>query len=487
LAAGTVEAIETHISRVFLVGNRVYKLKRAVAYPYLDFSTVTKRREACETEVALNRRTAPNLYLGVRAVVRRADGRLSWAGDGEIVDWVVEMRRFPQASRLDAVAQRDGLTPALLYAIAAQIADFHAKAESQSAFGGANAMADIVRENEECLLQGGKIFSGQQIDELCRRSHDWMRRLGSLLDKRRREGKVKRGHGDLHLRNICVIEGKPILYDCLEFSERLASVDVLYDLAFLLMDLEHQEQAHGANLVFNRYLDLTREDDGLAAVPLFISLRAAIRAHVTALACSGSCGGAAVADAGRYLEEACTALCPVSPHLIAIGGLSGTGKSTLAAGLAPGLGLRPGARVLRSDVIRKRLFGLDPEARLPAGGYGPEVTARVYDALRDRARAALQAGYSAIIDAVALRSQERASFAAVASEAGVSFTGLWLEANPEILMTRVGGRHHDASDATGVVVAQQLQADPGQLNWHRVDAGKGLQDTLASARRALAL
>jgi hypothetical protein len=326
---GTVETIETHISRVFLVGDRVYKLKRAVAYPYLDFSTVTRRHEACEAELTLNRRTAPDLYLGVRTIIRLADGRLSWAGEGEIVDWVVEMRRFPQACRLDAVAEKDGLTPALLYAIAAQVADFHAKAESRPAYGGAAAMAEIARENEGCpRAGGGKIFAGQKIDELARQSLDWLRRLGSLLDQRRREGRVRRGHGDLHLRNICVIEGKPTLFDCLEFSERLASVDVLYDLAFLLMDLGHQEQARGANLVFNRYLDLTGEDDGLAAVPLFISLRAAIRAHVTAMACDGSYDGTAAADARRYLDEACAALCSISFRLIAVGGLSGTGKST---------------------------------------------------------------------------------------------------------------------------------------------------------------
>jgi uncharacterized protein len=313
-------------------------------------------------------------------------------------------------------------------------------------------------------------------------TEEWLARLGDLLDRRRAAGKVRRCHGDLHLRNICVLDGKPVLFDCLEFSEVFASIDVLYDLAFLLMDLEHQGQGASANLVFNRYLDLTGEDDGLAAMPLFLSLRAAIRAHVTALA------GATAADGARqYLDEACMALLPPPPQLIAIGGLSGTGKSTLAVGLAPGLGARPGARVLRSDVIRKRLFGLDPEARLPEDAYTPEVSERVYSTLRMQAAAALRAGYCAIVDTVALHAQERQAFAAVAQAAGVPFTGIWLDASPQTMTARVEARRHDASDATSAIVERQLEIDPGAMDWHRIDAGKPPEEVLAAAKRLLGL
>ena len=203
-----------------------------------------------------------------------------------------------------------------------------------------------------------------------------------------------------------------MLFDCIEFSDAFASIDVLYDLAFLLMDLGQQGHSAAANLVLNRYLDLTGDSDGLAAMPLFIALRAAIRAHVTA-----SAGGDAV-GALAYLDRACAALRPAPARLIAIGGLSGTGKSTLAAALAPELGGPPGARVLRSDVIRKRLFGVDPETPLPQRGYTARATARVYAALRTEAASALRAGYCTIIDAVALRPEERHSFAAVARQAG---------------------------------------------------------------------
>jgi aminoglycoside phosphotransferase family enzyme/predicted kinase len=480
---GKVERLETHISRVFLAGDRAYKLKRAVCYPYVDFSTVEKRRRACAAELRLNRRTAPELYLETRAITRSACGQLGWDGDGDVLDWVVVMRRFDQDHRLDAIAAAGGLEPRLLHALAAHIVNFHAKAEKRSDFGGAAGVEAVMLENDAMLRQVGEpVFAGERIEELRDRSEDGLRRLGALLDRRRADGKVRHCHGDLHLRNICVLDGKPVLFDCIEFSEAFACIDVLYDLAFLLMDLQHQGDPAAANLVLNRYLDLSGEDDGLAAMPLFFALRAAIRAHVTATAG----GDGAVETARSYLDLAGAALRPAAPRLVAIGGFSGTGKSTLAAALAPELGLPPGARVLRSDVLRKRLFGVDPEARLPENAYTSDVTARVYAALCDRAGAALGAGYCAIIDAVSLRVEERRAFAAVAAAAGVPFAGIWLEAPAATLASRVGARQHDASDATQEIVERQLRIDPGPLDWRRIDAGHSTEATLAAMRKAIA-
>ena len=485
LGVGAVERFETHISLVFLAGDRAYKLKRAVKLPYVDFSTLEQRREACAAELALNRRSAPELYLETRAIVRGADGATGWGADGgtgaQIIDWVVVMRRFDQAQRLDAAAKAGGLEPQLIHALAAHIADFHANAERRPDRGGAAALDAIIAENFECLRTSPVAFSPERIRALSGQSKERLGRVRGLLDRRCAEGKVRRCHGDLHLRNICVIDGKPVLFDCIEFSEAFASIDVLYDLAFLLMDLDHQDHRASANLLLNRYLDLTGESDGLAAMPLFISLRAAIRAHVTAA------GGGEAAEAQAYFDHARAALEPAPARLIAVGGVSGTGKSTLAAALAPELGATPGARVLRSDVIRKRLFGLDPEARLPEGGYSAEVTAQVYAALCQQAAAALAAGYSAIIDAVALRPDERRSFAEVGREAGVPFTGLWLEAPAGAMTGRVTARRHDASDATSEIVARQLDIDPGPIDWRRIEAGGTPEDVAARARKALGL
>jgi predicted kinase len=194
---------------------------------------------------------------------------------------------------------------------------------------------------------------------------------------------------------------------------------------------------------------------------------------------------AMAAEARGYLDFAHRALRPEPCRLIAIGGVSGTGKSTLAAALAPELGVRPGARVLRSDVTRKLLFDVDPETRLPASAYKKEISQRVYDTLRRKAAMGLAAGCSVIIDAVALRPQERRAFAEVARVAGVPFWGLWLEAPAATMASRIGARRRDASDATAKILADQLRHDPGPIDWIRIDAGGGPEDCLAAAQRAL--
>jgi aminoglycoside phosphotransferase family enzyme/predicted kinase len=483
-----VDIIETHVSLVFLAGDRAYKLKRAVKYPYLDFSTPEHRRRACEAERALNRRTAPSLYLEVRALARMPDGRIGFAGDGPAIDWLVVMRRFEQSSLLDALAKTGGLSMRLMNELADHIADFHALAERRFDYGGAAALTDIADTNHRCLVAARHVgFAPEYVDEIRANSLQRLAAVGGLLDRRRAEGKVRRCHGDLHLRNICLLDGKPTLFDCLEFSDALASIDVLYDLAFLLMDLEHRGLTNFANLVLNRYLDLTDEDDGLPAMPLFLSLRAEIRAHVAATAIERAAQAGRkpemAAEARRYLDLAVRLLRPRPCRLVAIGGLSGSGKSTLAAALAPEIG----ARVLRSDVIRKRLFGVARETRLPASAYAPGVSQRVYQTLREKAAAALAAGYSVIIDAVSLKLEERQSFAAVAEAAAVPFSGLWLAAPASMMEARLRARRHDASDASPEVLAQQLRQDAGPIDWVIIDAGTGPEACLAAARRALPL
>jgi hypothetical protein len=486
-----VDLVETHVSLVFLAGERAYKLKRAVALPYLDFSTAERRRQACEAELALNRRTAPDLYLQVRRLARTASGGLAFSDEGPAVDWVVVMRRFDQARLLDAMAAAGELGPRLIDALADHIAQFHAAAEKRPGQGGAAALAEVIETNHRCLLAARRAgLDRRSVDALREASLAALRGAAALLDARRDAGKVRRCHGDLHLRNICLLDGEPVLFDCLEFSDELASIDILYDLAFLLMDLELRGLGDLANRVLNRYLDRSGEDDGLAAMPLFLALRAAIRAHVTAAALESAAEDAAPAmaeTAARYLGLAHRALRPEPPRLVAVGGLSGSGKSTLAAGLAPALGPLPGARVLRSDVLRKLLFGAAPEAALPESAYTAAVSRRVYELLRSKAATALAAGYAAVIDAVSLTPAERRSFADAAKAAGVPFTGLWLDAPAATMKGRLRARRHDASDATPAVLASQLDRDPGPIDWLRIDAGGGPDAALAAARRAVAV
>jgi aminoglycoside phosphotransferase family enzyme/predicted kinase len=487
-AVERVDVIETHASFVFLAGDRAYKLKRAVKYSYLDFSTAERRRAACEAEFALNRRTAPDLYLEVQALALAPNGQVGFATDEPAIDWLVVMRRFDQAMLFDALAGTGGLTQPLMTELADHIAAFHQTAERRPDQGDAVALAAVVKTNHGCLMTAREAgFEAERIVEVRQRSLERIASVSAVLDRRRAAGKVRRCHGDLHLRNVCLFEGKPTLFDCLEFSDELACVDVLHDLAFLLMDLEHRALTALSNLVLNRYLDLTGEDDGLAAMPLFLSSRAAIRAHVTATALERTAAAEAkpemAAKARSYLDLAVQYLRPRSCRLVAVGGLSGSGKSTLAAALAPSLG----ARVLRSDVIRKRLFGVAPETRLPETAYASEVSHRVYARLRRQAAEILAAGYSVTIDAVSLKPAERASFAAVAKAAGVPFSGLWLEAPAAVMERRLRARQHDASDASPEVLALQLRQDAGPMDWVCIAAGAGSVDCLSAAQRALGL
>jgi hypothetical protein len=301
---------------------------------------------------------------------------------------------------------------------------------------------------------------------------------------------VRRGHGDLHLGNIALIDGRPVPFDAIEFDPLIAAGDVLYDLAFLLMDLIERGLKQAANVVFNRYLVEARRDsdlDALAALPLFMSLRAAIRAKVTAARRENADAGERPAisqTAATYFRLARQLIAPPSPRLVAIGGLSGTGKSLLARELAADILPAPGAVLLRSDVERKALFGVAETDRLPAEAYNVEATRKVYAALADKAQRVIAAGHSAIVDAVFAAAPERAAIEAIAG--GVRFSGLFLTADLPTRLERIGARRNDASDANATIAQQQEVYELGTLEWTRVDASGTPDDTLRHARAALA-
>lgn len=486
---GSVERIDTHTAVVFLAGDRAFKLKRAVRFSYLDYSTLTARERNCRAELALNRRTAPELYDEVRPITRDGDGTLSFGGTGTVVDWVVVMRRFDQATLFDRMAEGGRLTPPLMLALAEQIVRFHAAAEIDRAAGGARGLgASIASDARNLRAAVPAVFATAPVESLIAATQAELARNAGLLEARRRAGKVRHCHGDLHLRNICLVDGRPTLFDCIEFSPAISNIDVLYDLAFLLMDLDARRMDALGNAVFNRYLDLRDESDGLPALPLFLSVRAAVRAHVAVAAISQQAEAGArrrLSDrAGAYLSQAAELLRPKPPRLIAVGGLSGSGKSSIAYGLAPGLGAPPGARVLRSDVLRKRLFGVDPAQRLPSSAYGEDVTARVYQRMRDETAAALVAGRCVVADALHARPAEREAITDVARAAGVPFVGLWLDAPVEVLAARIAARHSDASDATIEVLERQMAYDLGSVSWARIDADRPVEAVIAAALRA---
>ena len=262
------------------------------------------------------------------------------------------------------------------------------------------------------------------------------------------------------------------MFDCIEFDDALATIDVLYDVAFLLMDLWHRDRRDLANLAFNRYLDECEETDGLGLLPFFMAIRAAVRAHVTAAQADTGrpAASSALAEAQAYFDLALSLLRGAGPKLLAIGGLSGSGKSTVAALVAPHLGAAPGARILNSDRIRKRLDGVSAETWLPASAYRSELSEIVYTTMRREAAQALAAECGVIADAVFDRPAERTAIEAAAAEAGVPFQGIWLEAPTTTLLPRVHGRQNDPSDATADVLLAQVSRDCGEITWRRLDA-----------------
>ncbi|AVO45636.1 AAA family ATPase [Phreatobacter cathodiphilus] len=473
LAGEGAEVVTTHISRVVIGREVVFKLKKPVKLPYLDFSTPALRLGFCEREYALNRRSDPDglIYSGASRIARRADGSLALDGEGELVDAVVRMRPFDQAGLLDRLAGEGPLPGDLVDRLAADIAALHAAAEVSADRAGAARMARVLDVNAAAFTASGLMdeAAARQLDGLFRAALD---RHAALLDSRAAAGLVRRCHGDLHLRNICTIDGRPVIFDCLEFDEDLATTDVLYDLAFLVMDLWHRGQKTAANRVMNRYCDARAEAGGLALMPFLVAVRAAVRAHVTAAA--GDAG-----EAQTYLALVREALAPATPRLLAVGGLSGSGKSTLATLVAPSLGPLPGARILSSDRLRKARFGVAPTERLGPEAYCPEVSTAVYGAMREGAAAVLAAGHAVVADAVHARSAEREAVEAVARAAGCRFTGIWLDVPPGRLKARVAARQGDPSDATVDTVEAQFGYDLGVIGWRRLDAGRPQEELAA--------
>ena len=472
-ASDDVRVIPTHISVIVLKGDKAWKLKRAVLLPYADFSTPGLRLAACEREVVLNRRTAPSIYLGTRRITRQADGSLAFDGPGELIDAVVEMRRFDDDTLFSKLAAAGRLGRPLLSALARDIAVFHQEAEERPGDGAANIEA-ILTLNEKST-QMAQVLGEAAVHELRAALRTGLTQHHQRLAARGHAGRIRLCHGDLHLRNLCLVDGHPTLFDCIEFNEALSTIDVLYDLAFLLMDLWQAGLREEANWLMNRYLDESDDTDGLPLLPYFMALRASIRAQV--LATQAGMPGEPhneklAADAQAYLTLAMELLQPAPVRLLAIGGLSGSGKSTRAAAVAHQIGAAPGARILATDRIRKKLAGVTALTRLPAHSYTLESSQRVYSALYAQAARTLAEGYSVIADAVFSRLDERQAIERCATEAGVPFQGIWLETDPATLISRVEARRDDPSDATAQVVRAQLERGLGPLSWTVIPAAE---------------
>lgn len=446
---------ETHISAIFRGPDTVYKLKKAVRLGFLDFTRLDDRRHFLERELALNGPFAPGLYRDVVAVGRGPEGLTLDAGTP--VDWVLRMARVPDGDFLDEVAASGRLDPPLLDAVADAVAAMHAGQQTTGDPDPSGRMRRVIDGNAAAVQDAGIV--PEAVEAWASAAHLVLDQTKAALEAR--APLVRRAHGDLHLGNLLLWRGRPAPFDALEFDEQLATIDPGYDLAFLLMDLDLTVSRAAANRVLCRYVARTGDAGLVAGLPLFLSLRAMIRAHVEA-------------QRGRphdkLLASPLAALRTGRQAMLAVGGLMGTGKTTLARAVAPGFGSAPGALVLRSDEIRKRLHHVAPEQTLPPAAYSPDAHARIADAMRDAARMTLQGGHAVVLDATFLGPALAAASQAVAHALHVPFLGVWLDAPLPELERRVAIRQGDASDADLAVLRAAAAIAATPPGWTRVDA-----------------
>jgi len=461
--AEAVESIETHISWVFLAGEYAYKVKKPVDLGFLDFSTLEARRFYCEEELRLNRRTAPELYLGVVPIAAGSAG-LRVGGTGEAIEYALKMRRFPQASLADSLARSGELHAGRIDAIAAAIAAFHAVIPAAPEGGAFGAPEQVVAPALANFEQIGKLDADPGDAARLERLRAWTESNGSRLREifaaRKREGFVRECHGDLHLRNIVFLKGRPVPFDCIEFNAELRWIDVMNEVAFLVMDLlEHRLQAHAWRLL-NAYLEITGDYAGVRVLRYYLVYRAMVRAKIVCIrARQAGAGGAADRQYRDYLGLAESLSVPGRPALVLMHGLAGSGKTTFAQAMLE----RLGAVRVRSDVERKRLHGLEAGARTHAGPYAgiyaPETTRLTYDRLKQAVRDIAESGSIAIVDAAFLWRAEREAFRALARGLELPFLIVSCRASKAALRRRVAQREaagNDASEAGVAVLENQI-------------------------------
>jgi hypothetical protein len=452
-----VEVVETHISWVLLAGEYAYKVKKPVKLPFLDFSTLEARRRYCEEELRLNRRTAPELYLEVVPIAQTARGP-AVAAPGEPIEYAVKMRRFASAALADDMARRGALGPAQIDAIAATLARLHAAAPRADPAGAHGAAAQIaapaIGNFDQIAALGAGPGAAARLERLRAWTEGETRRLQPEFAARQAGGHVRECHGDLHLGNIVFIDASAVPFDCIEFDPALRWIDVMSEVAFVVMDLLAHRLAAGAWRLLNIWLEATGDYDGVAVLRFYLVYRALVRAKIARMRGSDE-------QFCLYLGLAESLAKAAPPLLVLMHGLSGSGKTTVSQAALE----RLGAVRTRSDVERKRLHGLEPEARsgagLDAGIYAAAASRRVYDHLAGLAAGILAAGYPAIVDAAFLRREQRDPFRRLAERLGAACVIAACTAPEATLRRRVterAARASDASDAGTAVLEYQLAA-----------------------------
>ncbi len=465
--AGRVELVETHASWLLLAGDFAYKIKKPVTLPFLDYGTLTLREACCRAELVLNRRLAPDLYLDVVPI--GGSPEQPQLGAAPAIEWAVRMRRFDESGRLDRVAARGDLLPQQLSQLAATLVAFHqaaAVAAPGTRFGAPEPVLEAARENFTELRQLLPIHDQERVEFLAHWTEAEFKARAADFAARKQGGFIREGHGDLHLGNLALIDGRVTPFDCIEFNEDFRWNDPISEIAFVWIDLLDHGRPGLAAWLLNAWLEAGGDFAALRLLHFYAVYRAVVRAKIAALRGrqEDSVHALAELDAARsYLHLAREIAVPPTPTLLITCGLSGSGKTTASsARLLDDAGPATGSVIrLRSDIERKRLFGLTALERSDSpqdgGIYTAEANTRTYARLHELARELLAAGWPVIVDAAFLRRAERAEFAALAAEFGVDFGILAAEAPPEELRRRLRARSGDASEATVAVLDRQLK------------------------------
>ena len=460
-AAGRIAVIETHISFVVLTGEFAYKIKKSVDLGFLDFSTREKRRFFCDEELRLNRRLAPDLYLEVVAI-RGTPAQPRIGGAGDAIEYAVKMRRFPQTALLDAVVRRRELSPAQIDALADTIAAFHARVGRAGPLAGCGSPAAIRAPMAQNFSQLRPLLGAAgdraTLDGIEAWSERECERLSECFSARLEAGFVRECHGDLHLGNIALVDDEPRVFDCIEFNPNFRWIDVISEVAFLVMDLAEHGRVDYARRFLDRYLESSGDYGGLQVLDFYLVYRAMVRAKIARMramqqALSRQEHEAALAACDAYLAFAQRAMAPRLRMLAITHGVSGSGKTFVSQAVLEALG----AVRVRSDVERKRLHDLAPQAQsgsgLRAGLYGEEATLATYGELLREARLIATRGFPVIVDATFLRRSQRETFRALAGDLGVPFVILDCTAPENVLRERVALRAADGGDASEATLA----------------------------------
>jgi len=455
-ASHDIRHLETHISWVILTGDFAYKIKKPVDFGFLDFSTLAKRKHFCEQELVLNRRLAPGIYLEVVPI--SCSNGIFHLGSDNICEYAVRMRQFAQADQLDIRLEDGHFDPAWVDLLAADLATLHQRPESADAdpaFGDSRLLRQHIDANLESAARHiDQVISRNSLAALRAFSDHALTAAAETLAGRQREGHIRSCHGDLHLRNIALLDNRPIAFDGIEFNDEYRMIDTMNDAAFLVMDCDARGRSDLGLRFLSRYLEHTGDYAGLALLPLYLCYRAGVRGKVACLLGEELPADAADKqwqEAHRYFELATRYTQPAHPHLFAIGGLSGSGKSHLAL-----LALQhERAIIIRSDATRKRIGAGMPQAEL----YSDAMHRRTYQEMLAAARTALAAGFSVILDATFLHAGSRDDVRRLASELEVPLHFYWLDIDEQELFRRIGERARqgiDVSDADLAVLKLQL-------------------------------